>query len=62
MRRDGRALQLARKDSIQRGLRSACAQEIESGLSRGAFMARLEEEVESASNTLMREAGFDPQD
>jgi 1-acyl-sn-glycerol-3-phosphate acyltransferase len=34
---------------------------IESGLSRGAFMARLEEEVETASNALMQEAGFDPE-
>ena len=34
---------------------------IESGLSRREFMARLEGEVESASNALMREAGFDPE-
>ncbi|MRU15183.1 1-acyl-sn-glycerol-3-phosphate acyltransferase [Roseovarius sp. A21] len=34
---------------------------IESGLSRAAFMARLEGEVESASNALMQEAGFDPE-
>jgi len=33
---------------------------IESGLPRGEFMARLEDEVESASTALMREAGFDP--
>jgi len=34
---------------------------IESGLPRREFMTRLEEEVETASNTLMREAGFDPE-
>jgi len=34
---------------------------IESGLPRGEFMARLEDEVESASTALMREAGFDPE-
>ncbi|MGX0877204.1 1-acyl-sn-glycerol-3-phosphate acyltransferase [Roseovarius sp. MBR-154] len=31
---------------------------IEAGLDKATFMARLEEEVESASNRLMREAGF----
>ncbi|WP_323786300.1 lysophospholipid acyltransferase family protein [Thalassovita sp.] len=30
------------------------------GLPRREFMARLEDEVETASNALMREAGFDP--
>ncbi|CUH65977.1 putative acyltransferase [Thalassovita gelatinovora] len=30
------------------------------GLPRKEFMARLEDEVETASNALMREAGFDP--
>lgn len=34
--------------------------EIPAGLSRNTFMARLENEVETASNRLMREAGFDP--
>lgn len=33
---------------------------IEAGLARHDFMARLEDEVESASARLMREAGFDP--
>jgi 1-acyl-sn-glycerol-3-phosphate acyltransferase len=33
---------------------------IEAGLSKAAFMERLEHEIESASNRLMREAGFDP--
>ena len=33
---------------------------IKAGLSKDAFMARLEEEVETNSNRLMREAGFDP--
>ncbi|MBZ8118293.1 1-acyl-sn-glycerol-3-phosphate acyltransferase [Roseovarius sp. LXJ103] len=33
---------------------------IEAGLDKAVFMARLENEVESASNDLMREAGFDP--
>ena len=33
---------------------------IEAGLDKAAFMARLESEVETASNDLMREAGFDP--
>lgn len=33
---------------------------IEAGLPKAEFMARLEEEVETASNALMREAGFDP--
>ena len=33
---------------------------IESGQTRGAFMERLEREVETASDRLMREAGFDP--
>lgn len=31
------------------------------GLDRNAFMVRLEQDVESASNALMREAGFDPE-
>ena len=34
--------------------------EIAPGLPREAFMQRLESEVESASDRLMREAGFDP--
>jgi len=34
---------------------------IAAGLERAAFMARLEDEVESASERLMREAGFDPE-
>ncbi|WP_139784651.1 1-acyl-sn-glycerol-3-phosphate acyltransferase [Roseovarius sp. A-2] len=34
---------------------------IEAGLGKEVFMARLEEEVETASNRLMREAGFDPE-
>jgi 1-acyl-sn-glycerol-3-phosphate acyltransferase len=34
---------------------------IPKGLDRIAFMARLEHDVESASNALMREAGFDPE-
>jgi 1-acyl-sn-glycerol-3-phosphate acyltransferase len=34
---------------------------IESGVSRREFMTRLEGEVESASNALMQEAGFDPE-
>ncbi|WP_299845667.1 1-acyl-sn-glycerol-3-phosphate acyltransferase [uncultured Roseovarius sp.] len=33
---------------------------IKAGLSKAAFMERLEDEVETASNRLMREAGFDP--
>jgi len=33
---------------------------IPAGLDRDTFMARLEQEVEGASNRLMREAGFDP--
>lgn len=33
---------------------------IPAGLDRDGFMARLEREVEGASNRLMREAGFDP--
>ncbi len=33
---------------------------IPAGLDRDSFMARLEQEVEEASNRLMREAGFDP--
>lgn len=33
---------------------------IPAGLDRDSFMARLEQEVEGASNRLMREAGFDP--
>jgi len=33
---------------------------IEAGLDKDVFMARLEDEIESASNRLMREAGFDP--
>lgn len=33
---------------------------IPAGLPRAEFMARLEEEVETASDALMREAGFDP--
>ena len=33
---------------------------IEQGLNKTAYMTRLEDEVESASNALMREAGFDP--
>jgi 1-acyl-sn-glycerol-3-phosphate acyltransferase len=33
---------------------------IEQGLGRNDYMARLESEVETASNALMREAGFDP--
>ena len=32
---------------------------IKAGLTKDTFMARLEEEVETASNRLMREAGFD---
>ena len=35
---------------------------IEAGLSKDEFMKRLEAEVETASNQLMREAGFDAQD
>jgi 1-acyl-sn-glycerol-3-phosphate acyltransferase len=31
------------------------------GMDRGAFMAELESRVEARSNTLMREAGFDPE-
>jgi len=34
--------------------------EIAPGLDRDAFLARLEDEVETASNALMREGGFDP--
>lgn len=34
---------------------------IEPGLEREAFLAQLREEVETASNTLMKEAGFDAQ-
>ena len=34
---------------------------IEQGLDRDSFMTRLEHDVESASNALMREAGFDPE-
>jgi len=34
---------------------------IEQGLPRDEFLKRLEEEVEVASNRLMREAGFDPE-
>ena len=34
---------------------------IEAGLGKEAFMARLEDEIETASNRLMREAGFDPE-
>ena len=33
---------------------------IEAGMERAAFMEQLEQEVETASNRLMREAGFDP--
>lgn len=33
---------------------------IEPGLDQDAFMARLERQVETASNALMREAGFEP--
>ncbi len=33
---------------------------IPTGLDKDSFMARLEQEVESASDRLMREAGFDP--
>lgn len=33
---------------------------IPAGLDRDSFMARLEHEIEGASNRLMREAGFDP--
>lgn len=33
---------------------------IEQGLSKSQFMARLEDEVETASDALMREVGFDP--
>lgn len=33
---------------------------IEQGLGRNEYMARLESEVEAASDALMREAGFDP--
>lgn len=33
---------------------------IEQGLDRDAFMAKLQDEVETHSNALMREAGFDP--
>lgn len=33
---------------------------IKQGLDRKAYLARLEEEVEAASNRLMREAGFNP--
>lgn len=33
---------------------------IPAGLTKEAFMAQLQEEVETASDTLMREAGFDP--
>ncbi len=33
---------------------------IPQGLDRNAFMAKLEQGVESASNALTREAGFDP--
>jgi len=33
---------------------------IEAGMVRGAFMEALEQEVETASDRLMREAGFDP--
>lgn len=33
---------------------------IEAGMERSAFMGKLEQEVETASNRLMREAGFDP--
>ncbi|RKT32101.1 1-acyl-sn-glycerol-3-phosphate acyltransferase [Roseovarius halotolerans] len=34
---------------------------LESGLGREVFMARLQDEVETGSNRLMREAGFDPE-
>jgi 1-acyl-sn-glycerol-3-phosphate acyltransferase len=34
---------------------------IESGLPRTEFMTRLEDEIETASDALMREAGFDPE-
>ena len=34
---------------------------IEAGLGKEAFMERLEDEIETASNRLMREAGFDPE-
>ncbi|MCZ0811493.1 MAG: lysophospholipid acyltransferase family protein [Pseudomonadota bacterium] len=34
---------------------------LESGLEREVFMARLQDEVETGSNRLMREAGFDPE-
>ncbi|MGH1355825.1 MAG: lysophospholipid acyltransferase family protein [Thalassovita sp.] len=34
---------------------------IEQGLGRNAYMTRLQNEVETASNALMREAGFDPE-
>lgn len=33
---------------------------IEAGLPKGEFMRQLEDEVETASNRLMKEAGFDP--
>ncbi|WP_135506616.1 lysophospholipid acyltransferase family protein [Roseovarius aestuariivivens] len=33
---------------------------IKAGMDREVFMARLEDEIETASNNLMREAGFDP--
>ena len=33
---------------------------IKAGMERAAFMEQLEQEVETASNRLMREAGFDP--
>jgi 1-acyl-sn-glycerol-3-phosphate acyltransferase len=33
---------------------------IEPGLGKDAFMARLEDVVETRSDALMREAGFDP--
>ncbi|MHA7826328.1 MAG: lysophospholipid acyltransferase family protein [Roseovarius sp.] len=35
---------------------------LEIGLEREVFMARLQDEVETGSNLLMREAGFDPED
>ncbi|WP_375554728.1 lysophospholipid acyltransferase family protein [Roseovarius mucosus] len=34
---------------------------IPQGLDRNSFMARLEHDIEGASNALMREAGFDPE-
>ncbi|HKL45911.1 MAG TPA: lysophospholipid acyltransferase family protein [Roseovarius sp.] len=35
---------------------------LEIGLEREVFMARLQDEVETGSNLLMRESGFDPED